>query len=102
MMLKFLAKDDLLVPVPGTAQFAGQVARYVNREWSEETQGFPATAEPYCVAEDSEDGRRLSKLARRDRCLLPADRDTAARIGAEYIQMTLDAGVWITAGESNN
>lgn len=101
MILKFLAKDDLLVPVPGTSQFAGQVARYVGREWSDAIHGFPAVAEPYCVEEDSEDGRRLLKLARRDRCLLPADPETATRLGVPFVKLTLESGAMVPAGKGS-
>lgn len=97
MQLKFLAKADLLVTEPGTTGYAGQVARYINRVWDEALQGFPAVAEPFVCDSDSADGRRLTKLLRRDACLLPADAETAAYCGVPFQAMTLADGVWLPA-----
>ena len=94
MKLKFLAKNDLLVTEPGTTAHAGQVARYINRAWDEALQGFPAVADPFVCDADSADGRRLTKLLRRDACLLPGDAETAAFCGVPFVAQTLVEGVW--------
>ena len=103
MILKFCAKDDQLVVVPGTAQYAGQVARYVNRECKvdkddagAEVISWPATAEPYAVEAGSTDGRRLAKLTQRDGALLPFDKATADAIGVAFVPIKFTAGVWVT------
>lgn len=97
MKLSFLAKDDLLVVEPGTAKYAGQQARYINRVWDEARHGFPAVDTPFTCDSDSDDGRRLSKLARRDESLLPADVETAAFLGVDFVPMRLSNGVWVAA-----
>lgn len=94
MILKFCAKGDLLVTVPGTTTFAGQVARYVNRRWDEAKGGFPAQTEPFAVDSDSKDGRRLAKICRRDGDLLPYDKETADFLGLKFAPLKLTDGVW--------
>jgi hypothetical protein len=97
MQLKFVAKDDQMVMVPGTAQFAGQIARFVNRECvvgKDETVSWPALAEPHEVDSDSKDGSRLAKIARRDGALLPYDKQTADAIGVPFVALKFTAGVW--------
>lgn len=94
MKLKFLAKDDQLVTEPGTTNLAGQVARYIGRVWDDAIHGFPATQTPYECEADSPDGRRLTKLLRRDNCLIPADPATAAACGVEFVPHKFCNGVW--------
>lgn len=94
MQLKFLAKADLLVTEPGTTGYAGQVARYINRVWDEALQGYPAVEAPFVCDSDSADGRRLTKLLRRDSCLLPADAETADFCGVPFQPMALVSGAW--------
>lgn len=100
MKIKLVAKDDQMVAVPGTAQFAGQVARFINREWDEKLHAFPAVAEPFECDADSDDGRRLLKIARRDGALLPFDQATADVIGVPFVALKFNAGVWVTAPAS--
>ena len=97
MKIKLVAKDDQMVAMPGTAQFAGQVARFINREWDEKLHAFPAVAEPYEVDSDSDEGRRLMKITRRDRALSPHDQASADVIGVPFVPLKFNAGVWVTA-----
>lgn len=93
--LKFFARDDQMVAVPGSYQFAGQVARYVGREWSEELHGFPAVAAPFTCDENSDDGRRMVKLVRRDLALWPGDEYTASACGTQFVPVELKDGVMV-------
>ena len=95
MELSFLAKSDLLVAVPGTAQFAGQLARYVGREWEDARHAFVASKEPYRVDSASEDGRRLLKLVRREASLLPGDQATAEACGLDFVAHQNVDGEWV-------
>jgi hypothetical protein len=97
MELSFLAKSDLLVAVPGTAQFAGQLARYVGREWEDARHAYVASAEPYKVDSESGDGRRLSKLMRREDSLLPGDQATAEYFGLAFVTRQNVEGEWVSA-----
>ena len=90
--LKFFARDDQMVAVPGSYQLAGQVARFVGREWSEELHGFPAVATPFTCDENSDDGRRMVKLVRRDLALWPADEYTASACGQQFVAVELKDG----------
>jgi len=95
MELSFLAKSSLLVAVPGTAQYAGQLARYVGREWEDTRHAYVASKEPYKVDSDSDDGRRLSKLMRRESSLLPGDQATAEYFGLPFVQHQNVEGEWV-------
>lgn len=83
-----------MVAVPGTAQHAGQVARYVGREWSEKLHGYPATGEPHEVDSESDEGRRLAKIARRDGAFHPFDQATADALGLKFEPITFSDGQW--------
>jgi len=103
MKLKFCAKNDLLVPVPGTTQYAGQTARFVNRETSvsvvdgQEVVSWPAVETPFEVEQNSDDGRRLSKIATRDGDLLPYDKATAEALGIGFAPIKFSSGAWVPA-----
>src|SRR6478609_1497795 len=98
MLLKFYARGDALVTVPGVQPQIGQSLPRVGRVASHEvnetlepahiaagvTPGFKvpaATREPFTVDSESAAGQRLKKLARREPCLWPADEETAAECG---------------------
>lgn len=102
MILKFCPKDDQMVAVPGTAQYAGQVARFVGREWSESIHGFPAASEPYECDSETDECRRLLKIARRDGALLPADQATADAIGVPFAPLKFKGGAWFAAPQTTS
>lgn len=95
MELSFLAKSNLMVAVPGTAQFAGQLARFVGREWDEARHAFIASNSAYRVDSESTDGRRLDKLMRREQSLLPGDEATAAYFGVPFVPHKYADGAWV-------
>lgn len=88
MKLSFYAKEDQLVPVPGAALIVGQPAKYVGRKHalnvSNGAAGYPATEAPFVCDSASDVGRRLVQLTARDRCLIPADEETAHACGVAY------------------
>lgn len=95
MQLKFYAREDQLVRMPGVGRGApGQPVPYVGRAFDAKTRGYPATEEPYAVDADSDSGRRLAELCRRDQSLWPADKETAEACGVEFVVVAFDGGVW--------
>jgi hypothetical protein len=95
VQLSFLAREDQLVRVPGIGRGAvGQPVPYVGRVFDAKTRGYPATEEPYVVDADSDSGRRLAELCRRDQSLWPANKETAEACGVEFVAVSFDAGVW--------
>lgn len=80
--LRFYAKRDLLVTVPGSG-----TARYVNRTPKLLDNGgaaWPAVEKPYAVEPNTDAGRRLALLCRRDDSLFPADEYTAKHCGVKF------------------
>ncbi len=100
MKVKFLARGDLLVTVPGTAQFAGQVARYAGRTVDvqtvdgKEVVSYPATQDGVTVDSESSDAARYRKLVTRDAVLFPGDEDTARFCGVPFIPVEFSNGTW--------
>jgi hypothetical protein len=98
MQLKFFAKGDLLVSKPGfLPRFAGgDVPRYIGRSFVPRDGDKPAhhiaTKEPYACEANSEEGRRLAFLTRRDACLWPADAETAAACGVKFVSTEFKDG----------
>lgn len=78
--LRFFAKADLLVTVPGTPTL-----KYVNRA-SDGKNAWPAVEQPFAVDPNTDAGRRLVKLTRRDQSLFPADQFTANACGVPYVR----------------
>lgn len=105
MQLKFYAHSDQLVAVPGTSQYAGQVARYAGRsveikkEGGAEVVSFPATQEGVTVDSESPEAKRYTKLVRRDGALYPADAVTAAACGVPFVALEFADGVWLPKPE---
>jgi len=91
-MLKFYAKDDLLVSVPFQRPFIGQLPRYVGR-----TQfaggNLPAVEEPFATESGSRMGMRLIRLCRRG-SLWPADKQTAAHCRVPFTTVSFADGAW--------
>lgn len=97
MKLKFFAREDLLVTVPGSRPMRGQAPEYVGRKFipGDGTVGaqFPASEKPYECEADSDEGRRLVLLTRRDSALWPADKETADACGVEFSAVSVKDGV---------
>jgi hypothetical protein len=97
--LRFFAKDDLLVSVPGSRARQGMAPEYVGRKFVPgdpklgTSAQHPASPEPYEVELNSEAGFRLVQLTRRDQCLWPADEETARECGAEFVKVEIKDGV---------
>lgn len=118
MKLKFFAKKDLLVTLPqqvilrGNADTGarGAPVRYVGREHitavlekrgSElavvEAARNPAVPEAFECEADSDMGRRLVKIVRRDQCLWPADLETAEACGIKFVETKFVDGEHVEA-----
>lgn len=89
--LRFLARDDgpngpMLVTVPGARPQDGQPPRYVGRrlQMVEGRPAYVATREPFECDSDTDVGRRLVKLVRRENSLVPADAETARECGVAF------------------
>lgn len=97
MQLKFFARGDLLVTVPGFSPVVGQAPAYVGREFKriDGVAVHPATRDPFTVDSDTPEGRRLVKLAKRDASLWPADKATAEHCGLPFVALAFDDGEWI-------
>lgn len=100
--LKFYARADLMVAVPGSTAFAGQVSRYLGRETKVENAGtpdevvsYPATKDGFACDVDSSLGSRVTKLTRRDCAFWPADSETAAACGVQFTPVEFKSGVWV-------
>lgn len=93
MRLRFYAREDQLVPLPGHRPLVGQAASYVGRKFDAATRGYPATPAPFECDSDSDEGRRLIKMTRRDACLWPADLETADVCGVAFVAVEVRDGV---------
>lgn len=100
--LKFYARADLMVAVPGSTAFAGQVSRYLGRETKVENAGtpqevvsYPATKDGFACEADSPLAARATKLTRRDAAFWPADVATAAACGVLFVNTEFKDGVWV-------
>lgn len=82
-MIKFYAKADLLVRVPGAQAMPGQPDMYVGRDFDAESRGYRINSTGYECDENSDSGKRLLRLVRLDNCLIPADKYTADLCGIE-------------------
>jgi len=95
MKLRFHPRDDLLVRVPGFVPRVGQPDQYVGRRFDAEKHGHPASPTAYEVDADSDAGRRLAKLCRRDNALWPADKATADFCGVTFVPVEFQDGVFV-------
>lgn len=94
-MIKFYAKPDQLVKVPGSQPRPNQPDMYVGRAFDPARRGYFITQEPYEVEEDSDAGRRLIRLTTIDNSLLPADEKTAALCGKEFVKVEFKDGAFV-------
>ena len=97
MKLKFYARDDLLVTVPGSRPVRGQAPEYVGRKFvpgtAESGASHPATVEGFECEAGGEIAARLVQLTRRDAALWPADKATADACGVPFVEVTVKDGV---------
>lgn len=94
-MLKFYAKSDQLVRVPGAQPRPNQPDMYVGRNFDSTSRGYPATKEGHEVEENTDSGRRLTRLVQIDQCLWPADKDTARACCVEFIAVEFKDGSFV-------
>lgn len=95
MQLKFYAREDQLVRVPGVGRGAqGSPASYVGRTFDQKTRGYPAIEDGAAIDSDSKEGKRLAELCKRDGCLWPANKETADFCGVEFVVVEFKDGVW--------
>jgi hypothetical protein len=96
VQLKFYAREDQLVPVPGLGRAPkGSPAQYVGRTYDPSRRGYPATKEPFAADSESPLGQRLIERVRRDHDLWPADKETAAACDVEFAEIEFnEAGLW--------
>jgi len=98
MKLKFLAKGDGLVREPGVIEIVGTDPHYVGRAKLNLGDGrfcYPAVETAFEVDAASDAGRHLTKLVRRDGCLWPADKETAAACNVKFVPVKYDSGEWV-------
>ena len=93
MKLRFYAREDQLVPVPGSFPRIGQAPSYIGRKFVAADRSHPATDDPYECDAETEGGRRLKKLTRRDACLWPADEATARACGVAFVPVEVKDGI---------
>lgn len=94
-MLKFYAKSNELVRVPGAQPRPLQPDMYVGRNFDPATRGYPAVNAAYEVDENSDAGKRLVRLTVVDGSLYPADEYTAGVCGVQYIAVEFKDGVFV-------
>ncbi|HEX5076801.1 MAG TPA: hypothetical protein VFW03_26575 [Gemmatimonadaceae bacterium] len=101
MKLKFFARDDMLVTVPGSRPMRGQAPQYVGRRFipgdGKTSAQHPATETPYEADSETDEGRRLVQLTSRDSALWPADKATAEACGVEFVAIDVKDGVAVRA-----
>lgn len=97
MKLRFLAREDQLVRIPGAKPLPGQPDMYVGRTFDAASRGYPATKDGYECDADSDGGRRLARLCRIDGSLFPANAETAAACGVSFAQTEFKSGVHVVA-----
>jgi hypothetical protein len=94
LKLKFFARGDALVTVPGVYPQVGQALPRVGRVQGSDGV-LRATKDPFEVDADSDAGRRLIKLVRRDQSLWPADKATAEACGVEFVELEYKDDEWV-------
>lgn len=94
-MIKFYAKGNTLVRVPGAQPRPGQPDVYVGRTFDSDSRGYPAVNEVFEIDEKSDSGKRLIRLVNVDKCLYPADKNTADLCGVEFIPVEFKSGVFV-------
>ncbi len=94
-MIKFYAKENQMVKIPGAQARPGQPDMYVGRDFDAANRGYKINDTGYTVDENSDAGQRLIRLTRIDDCLIPADKYTADLCGKEYVPVEFKSGVFV-------
>lgn len=107
--LRFYAREDRLVYVPGSRPATGDAPRYVGRGFVPGKDGaapqYPAKKDPYECDADSDAGRRLIERVQNDvrdgygAPLWPADKETAAACGVDFQSVSLVDGSWVAGAQ---
>jgi hypothetical protein len=107
MLLKFYAREDLLVNDPNSPARDGDSVARVGRKFKRAKRGqdgavvepasYEASKDPHEVDSDSHAGRRLAKLCRRDRSLWPADKATADFCDVAFVATVFKDGAHVAA-----
>ena len=99
MVLRFLARRDGHVRYPGPS-YQGQVDRHIAQTFDSallvshpDTAGYRIDDTPFECPSDSDLGRRLVTLVRREASLIPADSPTATACGTEFVEHEFVDGV---------
>jgi hypothetical protein len=95
MNLRFYAKGNKLVRIPGAQPLPKQPDMYVGRFFDRPNRSYPASEQAYEIDSDTKDGQRLARLARLDKCLYPADKETAAHVGLPFVKVQLIDGSYV-------
>jgi hypothetical protein len=103
MLLKFYAREDLLVNDPAAPVRDSQPIQRVGRTFVYskrndrgevvEPAHYTANSDPYVVDSNSPNGQRLAKRCRR-RELWAADEATAKACGVDFVQLEMRDGGW--------
>lgn len=101
-MLKFYAKSNELVRIPGAQPRPGQPDMYVGRRFDPETRSYPAVESGYEVDENSPAGQRLIRLTQIDSSLIPADQKTADICGVAFVPVEFSAGAFVEKKAAKN
>lgn len=96
-VLKFYARADYKVTVPGHRPMVGQVPRYVGREFAADGLVHPASTDPFVIPVRRPEAQRLVKIVRRDGTLWPADPETARACRVPFVPVELVDGEWVEA-----
>jgi hypothetical protein len=97
-LLKFYAREDLLVREAGVHPQVGQAARYYGRSFDPSTRSYPANKDAFAVEQGSEDGEKCAKQCRKC-ALFAADAETAAAVGVEFVATEFDKGAHIVSAK---
>lgn len=94
--LSFFPTAGQLVTMPDSRPMVGQLPKYVGRTYDPKTRQHKANDKPFECEMTGKRGRRLMKLARRDKSLLPSNKDTAVACGVSFVKPERDkeSGEW--------
>lgn len=80
---------------PGTILIPGQARNYVGYTFNPKTHSYDLSGLPFEVQAETPLGRRLKKLAIRDRSLIAFDEATSRVLGTEFKPYVFKNGDWI-------
>jgi hypothetical protein len=105
MTLSFYAREGLLAYVPNNIGRVGQSPRYIGRSHTLGTATkpaeYPATVDPTAFpSPDTQTVARLTHLCR-DGAIWPANSETAAACGVQFVPVEYKDGAWVAAERSS-